>query len=49
MGKRIGTWKYYYNNGLIWKISRYDSLGRRKGKWITYALDETIDTIVTYN
>lgn len=49
MGVRIGTWKYFYPNGKIWKINNYDSLGKKVGKWITYAEDESIDTLVTFN
>lgn len=48
-GIRIGTWKYYYSNGKIWKINKYDSTGKKVGKWFTYAMDGTTDTIVTFS
>ena len=47
-GVRIGKWEYYYSNGNLWKINNYDSLGKKTGKWITYAPDNTIDSIVRF-
>jgi antitoxin component YwqK of YwqJK toxin-antitoxin module len=48
-GIRIGKWEYYYQNGNPWKINYYDSLGNKTGKWITYNIDKSIDSIVTFN
>ena len=47
-GVRVGKWEYFYNNGNPWKIHYYDSIGKRTGKWITYSLDKTIDSIHSY-
>ena len=47
MGSRIGTWKYYFNDGGLWKVNNYDSLGNKTGKWITYDRNQDIESIVT--
>lgn len=35
-GKRIGTWKYNFRNGNLWKSQDYDNQGNPTGLWITY-------------
>ena len=36
MGKRIGVWKYFYENGKIHKKNTYGSSGKPISVWVTF-------------
>ena len=40
MGKRVGKWKYYYENGSLKQVAEYKD-GQRSGTWYSLSINGT--------
>ncbi len=47
LGVRVGEWRYFHDNGKLWKFNFYSNDGRKIGNWKTYDINERlIDSVI---